>query len=252
MELTVNRKPFLNEFLTPLNKISDKGIFVIKRDGIECLSCSAYDKKEQTIILYTKYLDTFEFDQNVQDIRVNIPNIAKLISVFSFLREDQIKLVLDNNSISYKSSDTGMSFRYHLLEDGVLEIPTVNMNNIYKMGFDFECSITNSTLKTLLKGSSFADQTNKIYLYTKDGKVHGLLTDENIKNIDNIEFVLSDVYAGFDIKKKIPMSLEIYRVISMLNFDTIQLKINVEKGIIMFEIKTDNYLLQYIVTALVK
>ena len=249
MELKLNRKTFLNEFLVPLNKIADKGVFIIKNDGIECLSCSAYDKKEQTIILYTKYVSNFSV---AQETRLNIPNISKLINVFSFLPEDEVTLSLDNNSISYKSSDSGLSFRYHLLEDGVLDVPTVKMENIYKMGFDFECVLPNSTLKTVLKGSSFADQTNKIYLYTKDRKLMGLLTDENIKNIDNIEFQIADSYSGVDIKKKLPMNLEIYRVVSVLNFPEIVLKINVDKGIVMFEVKTDKYLLQYIVTALVK
>lgn len=249
MELNLNRRTFLSDFLIPVNKIADKGIFTVKEDGIECLSCSAYDKKEQTIILYTKYVERFGVER---ELKLNIPNIAKLINVFSFLSEDEVKLVVDANSLSYKSPHSGISFRYHLLEDGVLDAPTVKMENIYKMGFDFDCSMPNATLKTLLKGSSFADQTNKVYLFTKDKKLHGILMDENLKNTDNFEIPLAESYGGMDIKKKIPMSLEIFKVVSSLNFDAVTLKINVEKGIIMFEVKTDKYLLQYVVTSLVK
>ena len=249
MDINLNRKTFLHDFLSPLNKIADKGIFSIKPDCVECLTCSSFDKKEQTIILYTKYIEKFNVDS---EIHLNIPNINKLINVFSFLVDENVLLTLDNNSLSYKSVESGLSFRYHLLEEGVLDLPTVKMENIYKMGFDFEADLPNSILKTLLKGSSFADQTNKIYLYTKDNKLHGLLTDENIKNTDNIEFIVANSYTGVNIKKKIPMNLEIFRIVSLLNFENVKIKINVEKGIIMFEVINDKFVLQYIVTSLVK
>ena len=114
MLVTVNRKPFLNGFLSPLNKISDRGIFSIKTDGVECLTCSVFDKKEQTIILYVKYNDEISLE-NVNEIKLNIPSIPKLMSAFSFLNEDKITLAIDNNSISYKSPNSKVSFRYHLL-----------------------------------------------------------------------------------------------------------------------------------------
>lgn len=252
MEIRLNKRCFSNDFLKPIHKVADRGIFTITKDGVDCLSCSSFDKKDQTIILYSKYISDFELSDGVESVKLNIPNVNKLINVLSFLNEEDITLSVDNNSISYKSTQTGVSFRYHLLEDGVLEAPTVKMDNVYKMGFNFECELSNDTLKTILKGSSFADQTNKIYLYTAKNKFCGILSDDSLQNTDNITFELAESYVGDDIRKKLPMSLEIYRVISSLNFDLVKLKINTEKGIIMFEVSGQNHLLQYIVTSLVK
>jgi hypothetical protein len=250
MQIKLDRKSFLNGFLSPLNKISDKGVLCIGNGYIECLSSSSFDKKDQTIILYSKYID--DSLTTPEKIELNVPNFNKLINVFSFLNEDEVLLNIQSNNINYKSDKSGIFFKYHLLEDGVLEKPTIKMQNVYNMGFNFEGVIQKSTLSQLLKASSFADKTNKIYMYTKDNCLYGLLNDENLKNIDNIEFKVSDSFIGDDIKVKIPMSLEIYRVISSLNFENVNLKINTEKGIIMFEVKQHNYLLQYIVTSLVK
>ena len=165
---------------------------------------------------------------------------------------DDIDLALDNNSLSYTSDVNTTSFKYHLLDDGILEEPSVKIEKIYDMGFDFECDIEKDIFKIVLKGSSFADKTNKIYLYTKDNSFYGLLTDESLQNVDTVEFELSDTYVGADINTKIPLNLQIYRVISTLQFDKIKIKINIQKGIVMFEIKDDDFLLQYLVTALVK
>lgn len=250
MNLLIERKPFITNFLSPLNKITDSGVFSVNKEGVECLSCSSVDKKEQTIILYCKYKKELNVEDDVKIL--NIPNISKLINVFSFLSEDEVELKIEKNNINYNSIQSGVSFKYHLLEDDVLEKPTVKIENVYKMGFDFETSLNSDKIKLLLKGSSFADKTNKTYLYTKDKVLCAILADDDLKNIDNINFVLSDFYVGEDILNKIPMSLEIYRVISSLNFDSVKLKINTKKGIIMFEVERENFLLQYIVTSLVK
>ncbi len=252
MQITLDKNTFSKKFLTPINKISDKGIFVINEKGVECLATTGFDQKEQTIILFSRYENEFDLDEGVEEIKLNIPDVNKLINVFSFLKEPSITLSIDGNNLSYSSDQSNTSFKYHLLEDGVLEAPSVKIENVYNMGFDFEAYIENEKFKTVLKGSSFADKTNKIYLYTKNNSLFGILTDESLQNVDTVEFELSDSYKGEDIKNKIPLNLQIYRVISTLNFERIKLKINIEKGIVMFEIKEDDFLLQYIVTALVK
>jgi len=251
MEVVLDKTVFCKKFLNPINKISDRGIFTLKKDGVECLATTSFDKKEQTIILFSKYKGTFDFEHDVESIDLNIPDVSKLLNVFSFLKEDTISLSVNTNNISYKS-DSGTSFKYHLLDDGILEAPSIKMENVYKMGFDFECDVYNQSLKDILKGSTFADKTNKIYLYTKDDALYGILTDESLQNVDMIEFKLADEYDGDEIKNKLPINLEIFRVISTLNFDSVKIKVNVDKGIIMFEVKEDDFVLQYIITALVK
>lgn len=252
MQITIDKNNFSKKFLNPISKITDKGILNLKKDCVECLSTSSFDKKEQTIILFSKYSGDFDLGEDTNVVKLNLPDINKLINVFSFLSEDSITLDVNNNNLCYTSNNSGTTFKYHLLEEGVLESPSVKMENVYKLGFDFECEIPNNTFKTVLKASSFADKTNKIYLYTIDNKLFGILTDENIQNIDVIQLLLSESYTGKDIINKIPINLEIFRVLSTLNFECIKIKINIEKGIIMFEIKENNYLLQYIITALVK
>jgi hypothetical protein len=252
MQITLDKNTFSKKFLSPINKISDKGIFVINKKGVECLATTGFDQKEQTIILFTRYETDFVLDEGVEEIKLNVPDVNKLINVFSFLSEEAITLTVENNNLSYSSDKSNTSFKYHLLEDGVLEPPSVKIENVYNMGFDFETEIQNDIFKKVLKGASFADKTNKIYLYTKNNSLYGILTDESLQNIDTVEFELSDCYKGEDIKNKVPLNLQVYRVISSLNFEKIKVKINIKKGIVMFEIKENNFLLQYIVTALVK
>lgn len=251
MELKINKQIFLNNFLIPINKIADKGILSVTTDKISCISCSSYDKKEQTIILYTECKAENEVPSNTP-IQLNLPNFKKLINAVNFIRNDTFNLKLDNNSISYSNKEDDISFRYHLLENGILENPTVKMENVYAMGFDFESIVSRDSIQRILKGSVFSDQSNKIYLYTKEKELFCALTDNNIQNTDSINFSLSKNTNDCEIKNLIAMNLEIFRVLSSLDFDTLVIKINQSKGIIMFELKRENYLLQYIVTSLLK
>ena len=117
--------------------------------------------------------------------------------------------------------------------------------------FDSDFIITKDKSSDIIKGATFATDSNKIYFYMKDDNVYAELTDKNIANIDSVSYFITDEFSGVEIKKPILIDLEIFKMFYGLD-GNIFTKINTKNKIIMFKFESDDHTLQYIVSSLKK
>lgn len=243
MKISISDKStFVNKFLNPLNKVNENAILKIDDGKISSLIST----NDGTLILYTEYRQE-EASDGPKTI-LNIPDINKFIKVLSCTTEQSLDIVFDKNCLVYKSQD--IKFKYHLLEDGILSSPAVNVSKVKELNFDVSFTMSSSTVLSLLKGSTFTTDTNKIYFHTEDGKVHGKLTDLQKHNVDVYSQVLTDKFNG-SLSDPLPLSFEVMRMISSIRFDSIDVHINKENNVYVFDISGDNYKLNYIASGYV-
>ena len=236
MKINISDKPtFINKFLSPLSKINENAVLRVNRNKISSLTST----NDGTLILHTVY----ECDNEIDSTILNIPDINKFIKVLSCTTEDSLDLQFDKNCLVYKSND--IKFKYHLLEDGILSSPSVNVNKVQELDFDISFKVPSSIILNLLKGSTFTTDTNKIYFYTENGSVYGKLTDMQKHNVDVYTQKLTDDHKG-ELPKALPLNFEVMRMISSIRFNYINIHINAENNVYIFDISDDNYKLNYI------
>ena len=245
MEIIVNKKTILTKFLIPISKFTDQAILTLTKESIHCVSYSTSEK--QTVILYTKL--EVKTDTTEDEIILNIGSVKRLINAFNCISEDIIKLVIDSNSISYMSPST--NFKFHLKEDGTIEKAPISLDKIAQIQYNTWFTLTNDKINEVLQASNFSAETNKIYLYIKDNNLFGEMTDKTIQNLDSMTVLLSDAVMGDRLSDMIALKLDIFKIISTLKMPSLTVKLNT-KGVIMFEIKEADFLLQYITSSLVK
>jgi len=242
MELIISNKDrFCNKFLSPITRIGEMAILSIKSNTISSLNKTA----DNNIILYAETAL-----ENASDVNLNIPDVKKLIKILECIDGDEIKLKLHNNNIEYKSEKT--RFKYHLLEDGIINIPNISIDKINKFTYNTSFEVTTQTFNSLLKSSIFITDSNKVYLYSENGNIYADLTDRSRHNVDNYTTILSNTYQGDELKKAIPFSFDVFRLITNLSSNIIKISVNSEKGIILFEITDSEYKLSYISTAMLQ
>jgi len=226
-----NKAGFINNFLGPISKLTENTVVKIRKDDIASISSSS----DGTLIVNC----TLDQKNDVDDtVYLNIPDINKLIKVLTCITEDDVTLNFNNNNIEYKSDNVG--FKYHLLEDGIIDPPSVDLNKIKKIDFPFRFSTTQATINQLIKGSTFTTETNKIYFSTEHEKVYGSLTDRQRHNIDSYTQLLSEEHRGSPLGKELALSFETIRIISSIRFNELIVNVNPDLNVFLFKIKTDD------------
>jgi len=226
-----NKTGFINNFLGPISKLTENTVVKIRKDDIASISSSS----DGTLIVNCTLEQKNEVDETVY---LNIPDINKLIKVLTCIAEENVDLTFNNNNIEYKSDSVG--FKYHLLEDGIIDPPSVDLNKIKKIEFPFRFTTTQNTVNQLIKGSTFTTETNKIYFSTDSGKVYGSLTDRQRHNIDSYTQLLSEEYRGEQLSKELALSFETIRIISSIRFNELTVNVNPDLNVFLFKIKTDD------------
>jgi len=188
-------------------------------------------------------------DMTEDEIKLNIGDLKKLINALSCVNDDIIKLSIEKNHIAYKSSDT--NFKFHLKEDGTITSPTMNLDKINAITGDTELLISYDKISELVKASSFSVDSAKVYFTIKDNILIAELTDKTIQNLDVISFNLTDEISGEHFTEPVTLNMDIFKLISSLKFDKLSVKLT-KKGVVIFEIKDDNYLMKYITSGLIK
>jgi hypothetical protein len=248
MEILVDRKLILTKFLIPLNKFTDQAIITLTRDCIDCVSYTTNDK--QTIVLYTKLVVKNKTDDpNFVDVKLNIGSVKKFINALSCLSDDIIALDIQPNHIAYTSPNA--NFKFHLKEDGTIESAPMSVTKINNIEFSTEVTISNDTLKEVIKASGFSIDTNKIYFNMKDGSLYGDLTDKTIQNLDNINILISENVVGDKLESPVILGMDVFKVLSSTKCKQLDIKFS-KNGAVVFHIKEDNYLMKYLTSSLVK
>jgi hypothetical protein len=250
MKLQVDKKKLNDNFLIPINRLTDSCVIIAGDKNLSTLTHN--EQSGDTIILY----GLLKIDTGLspkKSIKLNIPDVKRLSQMLDCIDTDDILLNIDSNSINYKSNM--IKFKYHLWEENIGQSAILSVEKLNKLKFDHEFILSNKKINELLKASMvvpWPTDANKIYFFTKDKIVYAELTDKVNQNLDSITFAITDSFTGKEIKNVIPISLEIFRMISGLKFKDICVKINTELKILLFEIKEPDLILKYLVSSLIK
>ena len=236
-----NKKDFVSNFLVPVSNLNDACILSIDGNKINCTLSSA----DATIVCKT----SIEIETNLDDkTTLNLPDIKKLIRVLDIIPSVDIKLEVNTNNIAY--NENGYKFKYHLLDDGIIKQPNLNVEKIKQLNFNTNFTVKEKELNTLFKGSTFATETSKVYIFEEDNKIYSELGDRSRHNSDNFVCLISEEYEG-NIEKPLPVNFDSFRLISFGGSREVKFNINTDMGVITCNFQKGNTELIYIVSALI-
>lgn len=242
-KLTFNKESFVQKFLQPISKLADN-VSIIPGDKELYAVCSSQDG---SIVL----LANLKTDVNTQGIlKINLPDIKKFVRLLDCIDSIDLELTLEDNHIKYNTSS--FKFNYYLLEDSYMQRCPVNPEKIKQLSYDSSFILTNSKFNEILKGSSIATDTDKLYFYTKNDSVYAELNDFERQNVNNITYLVNEKYAGEPIKSALPLNLENVRMLAGLRADNITVKINNTLKVTLFEVEDEYVSIKFIISALVK
>lgn len=235
-----NKKDFVSNFLGPVSNLNDACILSIESNNMSCTLASA----DATIVCKS----TVDVETDLDNVKLNLPDIKKMVRVLDIIPSNEIELQVNENNLSYNKS--GYKFKYHLLDDGIIKQPNLNVEKIKKLDFNTKFIVKENELNTLFKGSSFATETSKVYIFEEDGKISGELGDRSRHNTDNFVCELSDNFEG-SINKPLPVNFDSFRLVSFGGSREVNFSVNTDMGVITCNFNKGNVQLIYIISALI-
>ena len=235
-------KSFTTSFLSLLSKTCDSACINIDHEKIYCVTSNG----DNTIVVFSTYQQSNDVENK---IKCNIPDINRLTRLFSCINSPTATIEHDNNCLRYKSSS--VRFTYHLLEDGIITVPAVSIDKIKKLTFNHVFKISKNDILSLIKGSSLMTDADKLYFSVQDQGVFAEITDKETQNTDSYTQLVHDQYTG-EMFKEMSINFEILRILSSLRFEHVQVRVNTDVNVLLFEVITDNIKHTFICTTYVK
>ena len=238
-ELKLQNLPDWTRYLDSITKINESAILNIvsgEPGSINSLVSSA----DNTLILYSE-INNIESNFTSS---INVPDIKKLVRVIDSINTKSASFKINSNNIEYKGSS--VKFKYHLYEDGFLSKPSINIEKIKQFNYNISFTLKKEVIHSIIRGSSFATETNKLYIYTEDGILRGELTDRARHNTDVFSLNLGEV--DFQLSP-LPLNFDNIKLLSLIS-DDINFGINTEYGVTVIDICNNDIKLKYIVTSL--
>lgn len=225
------------QFLDDISKINNSAIVSVSESGT---LTSLVSSPDNNLILYS----TLSNVESTINTNLNIPDISKLKRVFEGINTESVEFTLNNNNIEYNSSS--VKFKYHLFDDDYLSKPSINVSKILELKCDVGFNLTSQMLKAIIKASSFATDTNKVYIYTEEGKLKVELTDRSKHNTDTYAMTIGDADFHLD---PIILNLDNIKLLSNIG-NTIDFSINTNYSVNIVDICNSNIKLKYILATL--
>lgn len=238
--LLKNKKSLINNFLVPISRISNTCILSVQPKGISSLLAS----EDGTVIMYS----FFDYPNDLEVTKLNLPDLGRLIKILQCIESDEIELKIESNNIKYSSKT--LRFTYHLLHEGIISSCPINIEKIKAIEYQSSFTISDAALGSVIRGSTFSVDSNKIYFFTEEGEVFCELTDKQRANVDSIRLKLADSFKGNPIIKAIPLNYEVMRVISSNPSDGVKVLVNDQKCVLTFDVTNDNVNSLYISSGL--
>jgi hypothetical protein len=235
-KIKFNKQDFKN-FLEGLSKVSDTSILNIETDQAYAISSS----EDRSMFLWS----TLEGDFN-DDRVLNLPSVKKLSKSLDLTTEKEVEFILNSNNLEYLG--TKIKFKYHLFSDGILVAPKLTLSKIESLKYDYEFEVSKQFLVGLVKQSSIFKDTNKLYIFTDNGKLYWSLGDKTMMNTDVLTVEGDDV--DFEMEEFI-LNLDNVQLLSFGDSVNFTFRIN-KMGIGNINLKNGNVELNYIISSLTK
>ncbi len=241
MKFKLKKSTFIQNILSPISTLVERAVVSISPEGIT----SIVNNTENNIILYISSPIV-----SSENIDLNIGDIKKLMRALDCVDQDEVEFNLSPGYISYETDD--VIFKYHLLQSGIIQRHTIDINKINNLTFNTSFTLNSNSVQKILRATSFATETNKLYFYTKDNAVYVNLTDYTIPQSDNIGFKVSDGFQGDSLKTELPININTFKLLHLGKSEEVIVSIHTDLKILLFQINTNMCKLKYIISGLVK
>ena len=243
-ELILDKEIFVTKFLLPISKLADTVSIYPNDEGLYAI-CNSQDGS--SVVLYAE----LKLPSLLRGItRLNLPDVKKFVRLIDCIEDKVIKLTIKDNHLVYNTDS--IRFKYFLLEDSFTQRVTLNPEKIKALKHDSAFLLPINKFNEVLKGSSIATDSDKLYIYSKNDVVYAELNDHERQNINNITYRISDHLEGDAINSAIPFNLESIRLLAGLKTDNLVIKINNALKVALFEINDVDASIKFIISALVK
>jgi hypothetical protein len=232
----LDKSQFINSFLKPISALTDAVVIKNVNNKLLCIA-----NNEQGLILCATY--GIELEDSIQ---LNIPNVKRLEKVLSFIEGENLKLEYRSNALSYK--DKKIRFKYHFLDDNIIQSPKLSLKKISSLESDIEFDIQFSKIAELAKGAAFVSESDKLYFNINEEGIYGEITDKTNSSVDSYSILLSE--EGQNVDMSFPVHFDIVRLLTSSSSDKINVQINTNQGYCIFNIDTGTSNLKYIVSGL--
>jgi hypothetical protein len=125
----------------------------------------------------------------------------------------------------------------------------MSLEKIKSISYDIDFNISKSFIKNLLKTNSAFSDTNKLYIYTKDGELYWNLQDKTSANSDVVSIISGSV--DFELDDFI-INLDNLRLLTFTENNDFNFKINTKFGVANINLNFEKVYLNYIISSLVK
>jgi hypothetical protein len=242
MILTIpDREDFLNSFLIPLSRVADSAVLKLTAKNISAIIATG----DNTLVVHASYNNILSGIEKA----LNIPDLKKLCRVLSCIEDKACALDISSNHIGFESPS--VRFKYYLFEDNIIKTPKqINLEKLKELPFNGTFTIPFTSVVSLIKGSSIATETDKLYISFKDNSVFGELTDKTRANTDSYGIKISEDYKGEQINNHIPLKFELFRIISCMKYKVLVANIASSRGLITLDTGTETTNMKFIVSAL--
>jgi len=167
--------------------------------------------------------------------------------LFAGIDQENIELEVDSNVVKY--SGTGLSFKYHLLDDSYSNTKkSISEEKLSQITFDTTFTLTKAKLSDILKFNSIIPDAEKLYFSTDSfNNVVAKIGDDQKCNTNEINIEVSEGFDGDSITESIPLNIQ---NILLLSFNSDNISVSVNHKLKIFKFETP--LTKYIISGLVK
>jgi hypothetical protein len=241
-------KSFLQRFLKTIGRLCDSCTIKIEDDQIYSISSSS----DNIVILYIKGILA---EKQEEPHKINIIDIQRFLCGLDCLDSKFIEIIINENYLKCQTKDVPdkTHFKYHLVDDSVMSKTPFSLKKISNLKFDTEFSIPLPCQNKIMSAYSFSPDVSKIYFKENEGSIYAEINDLTQYNKDSVEFKICDKYIGDSIKQPTPISIELFKNLIYTKNSSINVKINNEYKVFVFNVKEDEFIdVKYITSALVK
>ena len=235
-----NRENFIKNFLNPISKLTTMCTLDVENN------ISTIVHNNSNIFLKAEYNVTW--DDHPEDTSLCLPDAIKLIKILSCLEEEEIRLKIDENRIEY-CNGKGNRFKYHLFDNSLSNKSPFDFNKINEIEKWSKFPLTRNSNGAILKALPFVTETSKLYLTNEDDNVFAELSDKKLQNVDSYTTKISEEFEGEAINNELILDIELFRLISTLNFDTADVYINNDFKLVKIKILIDECNLTFVSTS---
>lgn len=246
MQIQLNPKEFINNFIDPITEIDKNGKIALFCDGSELYSVTS--AKSGRINLYNTYRPLVVIDP-VDRCSLNI---TKLVKGLQCVMKDETFISLDfsveTNMCSFSTKE--IKFNIRLLDDNLVAVAKFNVEVFKKFPHHHVVNVSQDKVANIKKAMEFSSENCKFYIEQEGDLVYFYFGDKNStsNHTDDIRILVAD-----DVKTTVPdkiYDIDILRLILKQKND-FSMKLN-DNGVMYIEIESPNSNLKYITTPLIK